>query len=262
LNRIDLAINSARNAGHGANSVLRIGVTESVPALSLRHGFSAFIEQRPEVSLNVKMMPGDVLTDALRSGELDAGLILFNNADRSDLTWRRIARSRLVLAVPSAWRFPNNQEVRLELLRDAPFVLSHPVSSPQIYASQIAWCDEAGFRPENVRYASSTLESRFLVACGLGVGFAYESNVGSSAGGIDFLPLMNHFHNNVIEFHLTWLADRQSRLVQDLLKCLIGNVHHSQIIRREHGFELEWKRLIPDPREDDSFKGVPNGRPA
>ena len=136
------------------------------------------------------------------------------------------------------------------MLRDAPFVLSHPVSSPQIYASQIAWCDEAGFRPENVRYASSTLESRFLVACGLGVGFAYESNVGSSAGGIVFLPLMNHFHNNVIEFYLNWLMDRQSRLVQDLLKCLIDNVHHSQVIHGEHGFELEWKRLSSKTRTE------------
>jgi len=190
------------------------------------------------------MMPADVLTDALRSGELDAGLILFNNTDRRDLTWRTVARSRLVLAVPSAWNFPHNQEVRLELLRDAPFVLCDPVSNPQIYAAQISWCDEAGFRPERVRYASSSLESRFLVACGLGVGFAYEGNLGSSRGGIDFLPIVNRLQNNVVEFHLTWLADRPSHLAHDFLKCLIENVHHPHINHHEHRFEREREKTI------------------
>jgi len=244
LDRIDVAINCARKAGHGAKSVLRIGVTESVPAPSLRHGVSAFIKQRPEVSMSVKMMPGNVLADALRSGELDAGLILFNNTDRRDLTWRTVARSRIVLAVPSAWKFPNDQEVRLELLRDAPFVLSNPETSPQVYAAHISWCDEAGFRPKNVRYASSSLEMRFLVSCGLGVGFAYESNLGSSWDGIDFLPIANYPQTDAVEFHLTWLADRPSPLVQDFLECLMQNVRHGHIVRRENGFGLEWKETV------------------
>lgn len=245
LDRVDLAVASARNAGHGANRVLRIGVTEAVPAKLLRHGFNAFVTQRPEVSLTVKMIPGDVLTDALRSGELDAGLILFNNADRRDLTWRTVAQSRLVLAVPSAWNFPKDQEVHLDSLRDAPFVLSDPVTSPQVYATQISWCDEAGFRPQNVRYASTSLESRFLVACGLGVGFAYESSLGPSRDGIDFLPIVNYLQNDVLEFHLTWLADRPSRLTQEFLRCLIENVPQTQIISCEHGFELDWKQATP-----------------
>jgi DNA-binding transcriptional LysR family regulator len=240
LDRIEVAVQRARRAGHGSPGLLRIGFTASAPSQPLRHGLIAFREMHPEVRLHIEMMKANEQADALRSGELDVGLFLFNNTDRRELTWRTIARSGFVMALPASWGFPKDQPIRLESLRDAPFILSHPDVAPQLHAAHMSCCDAAGFRPKIVRYVRDSIELRFLVACGLGVGFAYETSLNAPVDGIQFLPIADGPESLAVEFHIAWLADRPSRLVLDLIACMQETSREARIVPTDGSFGLEW----------------------
>jgi len=244
LNQIGVAFQRARSAGHGSPGLLRIGYVGAVLSQVFHRGIRKFHKIHPEVTLDLIMMSGSAQTDALRAGELDFGILRFDDHDRRNLTWKVIGRSRLILAVPADWALPPDQPVDLATLRDAPFIFAHPDAAPDVHAAHVASCDAAGFQPRNIRYVRESDELRFLVAAGFGAGFVYETTLLTQMDGVRFLPIANPPENLFVDFYLTWLPQHPPRLAQSFISCMTDETYVAWVMERDGGFALEWRHAI------------------
>lgn len=240
LNQIGVAVQRARSAGHGSPGLLRIGYVGAAHSQFFHRGIRKFRETHPEVTLDLIMMSGSSQVDALRAGELDFGILRFDDHDRQNLTWKIIGRARLILAAPADWALAPNQPIDLATLRDAPFIFAHPDIAPDVHAAHVACCDAAGFQPRIVRYVRESDELRFLVATGFGAGFVYETTLLTQMDGVRFLPIANPPENLFVDFYLTWLPQHPPRLAQSFIACMTQETYIASIVPRDEGFGLEW----------------------
>ncbi len=248
LDQLGLALRRSQMAGRGAPRTLRVGYMASMWMQTFHRGIRKFRLQHPEVILDLRMMASDEQANALRCGDIDVGLMNFNNCDRRELTWRIVGRERMILALPSDWPAEPGQPVELASLRDRPFVLADPDQAPEIHAAHIACCDSAGFQPNVVRYNRDGAELRFLIAAGVGAGFAFESALPMKFDGIHFAPMTPAAETLYVDSHVVWAPRRAPANTLDFIDCMTSETYAATVSSTGEGFALEWRRA--------SFEGV------
>ena len=242
LDQLGLALRRAQTSGHGAPRTLRVGYMATMWMQTFHRGIRKFRQRHPEVTLDLRMMGSQEQTNALRCGDIDIGLMSFDNCDRRELTWRIVGRERLILALPSDWPFPIGQAVDMASLRDRPFVLADPDQAPEIHAAHIACCDKAGFQPRVVRYNRDWAELRFLIAAGIGAGFAFESALPMKQDGIHFTPITPTPEAFYVDSHVVWSPRRTPATIRAFIDCMISETYAANVVRTDVGFGIEWTR--------------------
>jgi DNA-binding transcriptional LysR family regulator len=244
LDQLGLAFRRAQMAGHGSPQTLRVGFMASMWMQTFHRGIRKFRGLHPELALDLRMMRADEQANALRCGDIDLGLMNFNNCDRSDLTWRLVGRERYILAIPSDWPHVPGQAIDLASLRDRPFVLADPAIAPEIHAAHIACCDNAGFQPQVVRYNRDGSELRFLIAAGFGAGFAFESALLTQLDGIHFAPMKPSPETLFADSHVVWAPRRTPPSARDFIECMTSETYAASVIPQEDGFGIAWRRAV------------------
>lgn len=241
LDRVSLAVRRTVVAA-GGGRVLRVGYAAAAPDQPCCKGIGEFRRQLADMELDLVGMGAAEQTHALRSGALDVGLLQPINCFLHDLAWRTVGRTQFVLAVPADWPFPPDQPINLGALRDYPFVLSNPEFSPDIHASQVAYCQSAGFTPHVSRFGYGRAELMFLVAAGFGACFVFEPAIRIRMEGVRMMPIADPRPEVSVDFLVAWLAERQSPAVTRFIDCITAEAHQPLIVRRNGGFDLEWRR--------------------
>ncbi|NBH10930.1 LysR family transcriptional regulator [Amycolatopsis sp. SID8362] len=149
---------------------LRLGTIPTVTESFLPTAISAFRDRHPGVDLRIHSAQLSGLDHLLESREIE--LAITWDQDRPDGTGEAgrstelIFRDPNVLLVPSGHHLAGRPSVRMEELRQEPWIIR---TSPNVLALLQEACEAAGFDPIVTFEARSYQEAQAMVAVGMGI---------------------------------------------------------------------------------------------
>ena len=174
---------SARLAERGEWGVVRLGFVGSAAYRYLPSRLPAFIAAHPAVT--VELIEGTTagLSEMIRAGKVDAGVIRMPMDDVSGLRLIEVEKDDLVAVLPASHALARRTRIDLAALAEERFVMFSRTQVPGLSAAILDICREAGFTPRRAQEVTQAFTMVGLVGSGLGVAllpgvitrFAHES---------------------------------------------------------------------------------------
>ena len=112
-----------QRVARGEVGLLRIGFSSTLPLTKvLRDVVADHRRTHPDVALNLREMHSQLQFDGLRRGELDVGLVRYNERAPEGIRLQELRRDPLRLALPATHRFARRKSVAIAECRDEAFV--------------------------------------------------------------------------------------------------------------------------------------------
>jgi LysR family transcriptional regulator, transcription activator of glutamate synthase operon len=157
-----------------------LGTYQSFAEYTLPKLLGRFHAEHPHIEVALREGMADELLASLRSGSIDVFIGHLTDASSAfGLTHEPLYEDELVIAVAGRHPLAARTGVRLEELRDEPFVFFRPSSTTTHRLNQLARA--AGFEPRVAFESEDSITVRSLVAEGLGVAL-YPRALGNTPG--------------------------------------------------------------------------------
>lgn len=219
LARIEAVIDETRGVIRGQRSVLRIGYLASAARVYLNPALAALRRQHPEVKVKLlDLSPGEQIA-ALRSGELEVGLLGHAGAlVAREFFVRRLAMLPVLVALPDSHALANGATVALADLRGESFVGATEIDMPGYNDWMTQLCRKARFRPRIAHSADSLAHmlSTLVAEGAVGLLPAYSTQV--DIPGVVFRPLRDAIAK--VPFSVAWQRGTVPVAVRDFLNAL------------------------------------------
>lgn len=189
LDDVDAASAEAVRVAAGEIGRVVIGVVGSVTYAVLPTLARQLREDFPDIDFEFtsEMLTPDQV-NALREGTVDI-VLMRTPTPVGDLLLRVLLKEPLVVALPAGHALAARESLRLEDLRDEPFV-TYPAGHRSVLHDVVAGaCQRAGFRPRQVAQVAQTSTLLVFVAAGIGVAVLPESGRRLRLEGVEFVPL-------------------------------------------------------------------------
>ncbi len=179
-----------QRVARGEVGQLRIGFSSTLPLTKLlRDVVAAHRRTHPDVALHLREMHTTLQFDALRRGEMDVGLVRYNEHAPEGIRLEVLRRDPLRLVVPSAHRFARRKSVAIAECRDEAFI-GFPGSAGTGSAPVLKrLCAQAGFEPRIAQEAREATTQIGLVAAGLGIAVLPAPLEAVRIDGARYVPL-------------------------------------------------------------------------
>jgi len=179
-----------RRVERGEVGVLRIGFSSTLPLTRvLRDVVADHRRTHPDVALQLREMHTARQFDALRQGEMDVGLVRYNERAPDGLRLEVLRRDPLRLAVPAGHRFALRRSVAIAECRDEAFI-GFPGDAGTGTAPVLkSLCAQAGFEPRIAQEAREATTQIGLVAAGLGIAVLPAPLEVVQIEGVRYIPL-------------------------------------------------------------------------
>ena len=159
-----------QRVARGEVGLLRIGFSSTLPLTKvLRDVVADHRRNPPDVALNLREMHSQQQFDGLLRGELDVGLVRYNEDAPEGIRTRLLRRDPLRLVVPAAHRFARRRSVAIAECRDEAFVGFPGDAGTGTGPLLKRLCAQAGFDPRIAQEAREATTQIGLVAAGLGL---------------------------------------------------------------------------------------------
>jgi DNA-binding transcriptional LysR family regulator len=176
LQDVDAASQRARDVAQGKIGGLRVGFVDTAIYHSIvPRVFHEFRQRWPAVDLELIQQPSAAQGELLRAGSLDVGFVFHHPANLPPLAAQFITVDPIQLAVPTAHGLARRRQVRLNELKNEPFVWIPRALSPNFHDAIFAACARHGFTPHVVQEGNTDLTLLSLVAAGAGLTFCVAS---------------------------------------------------------------------------------------
>ena len=217
LAQADEAADAVRTLAHGVAGTLTLGFIDSaalgiVPPLLRR-----FTQAYPNVKLDVRELGTRSQLEALRSGELDVGIVRGPVWD-AELQGTRIATETLLVALPAQHALANAPVVAMRALRDEGFISYPAERGAGLYEEMLRLCHDAGFDPRIAQEANEIYTICGMVAGGLGVAIVPESVTAIALAGIVYRPTDDRRAH--LERWAVWRETAPSALVRAFVETI------------------------------------------
>ena len=171
LERVDRGLEDMREMVSGRRGRVRIGFTAAASLLPFfPKVISNFRKAFPEVEVRLRDLSSAGQVAALRDREIDIGFIRGHNAHApSDLSFTRLLRDPLVVAMRDDHPFSGRPVLAIGDLRDQPLIFYPPGSGIGLYDQVMQACAKNGFSPYVVQEAQDASTLIGLAATGLGI---------------------------------------------------------------------------------------------
>lgn len=158
-----------------------VGTYQSFAEYTLPKLLGRFHAEYPGIEVALREGMADALLAALRGGTVDVFVGHSDDASIAVAGFRSepLYEDELVIAVAARHRLAGRSSVRIDELRDEPFVIFRPGSAMTHRLNQLA--REAGFEPRVAFESEDSFTVRSLVAEGLGVAL-YARTLGNTPG--------------------------------------------------------------------------------
>ena len=154
----------------GETGLLRIGFSSTLPLTKvLRDVVAEHRRTHPDVALNLREMHSAMQFESLRRGELDVGLVRYNEHAPEGIRLTLLRRDPLRLVVPSTHRFAKRRSVRIADCRDEAFIGFPGDAGTGTGPLLKRLCAQEGFEPRIAQEAREATTQIGLVAAGLGI---------------------------------------------------------------------------------------------
>jgi DNA-binding transcriptional LysR family regulator len=192
----------------GASGRLALGFVGS-----LAHGVLPLLvrelrQRTPEIEIALREANTSQQIDLLRLGLLDAGLVR-PPIQAEGIEIEVVGHEPLRAVLPEDHPLAGAPSIRLEALRDEPFVLFPRAIGPGLYDQIVGLCRAAGFSPNVVYESSATATMVAMVEAGVGVCVLPASHTGT--GSARFVPLAGGTFET--EIALAWAGGSESPVV-------------------------------------------------
>jgi LysR family transcriptional regulator, transcription activator of glutamate synthase operon len=168
LSDLDAAAEEMRAYAGGVRGRVVLGTYQSFSEYILPKLLGRFHAAYPGIEVAVREGMADALLGGLRSGAIDAFVgDLADAALAAGFRTESLYEDELVIAVAARHPLASRSSVRIDELRDEPFVIFRPGSASTHRLNQLA--RDAGFQPRVAFESEDSLTVRSLVAEGLGV---------------------------------------------------------------------------------------------
>ncbi len=196
-----------------------------------------FQSRYPNVNLNLREATTDLQIDALRSGEIDIGIVLAPLTDPS-LQFRPLFQEELVAVLPASDnenRGPSHAKaISVRELAEQPFVMFPRHSAPGLYDAIVDTCDRAGFAPRVAQEAIQMQTIISLVSVGMGVALVPASLTNLGRTGVIYRPLKEK--SPLVTTGLAWKNSNSSPTLHaflDLVKQMKLPPKWQSLLRRK-----------------------------
>jgi DNA-binding transcriptional LysR family regulator len=171
LTQFDTVLDATRRAARGETGRLAIGVPPSVMLSGLPAVIRRYRERYPAVSFTLREMATSAIESATASGEVDLGF-LREAATVPPLVSKILYTEPVLTVLPKSHRLAGRAAIKLNTLRDEPFVFFPRRLGPAFHDRLISLCVSAGFTPKIVEEATQWQTVISLVEAGMGVTLA------------------------------------------------------------------------------------------
>ena len=159
-----------QRVARGEVGLLRIGFSSTLPLTKLlRDVVADHRRTHPDVALNLREMHSQQQFDGLLRGELDVGLVRYNESAPEGIRLVVLRRDPLRLVVPASHRFARRKSVAIAECRDEPFIGFPGDAGTGTGPLLKRLCAQAGFEPRIAQEAREATTQIGLVAAGLGI---------------------------------------------------------------------------------------------
>jgi DNA-binding transcriptional LysR family regulator len=188
LSQFEHALDTTRRTARGETGHLTIGVPPSVMLSDLPVVIRRFRERYPNVGFALREMSTSAIEDAVRSGEIDLGMLRETKSARPLIS--EVIFTEAVLAVlPRSHKLAKRGPMNPGALRNEPFVLFPRRLGPALHDRLTGFCARAGFTPNVVQEATQWQTVISLVEAGMGVSLAPECVRKFRWRGVVYRPL-------------------------------------------------------------------------
>lgn len=224
LHEVEQATRMTKDVGGGLVGRLAIGFIPSASNAVLPPILREFKARYPDVTLHLQEMRPDEIVNKLHDRRIDAGMFYLPFEDPS-LHMRPVASDALVLAVPAEHPLAERERVRLEEVRDEPFILpARHGSMPGLYTIVVQACERAGFTPHVVQRDVWLMQTIVgLVAGGMGVSVVPASVRRLQRAGASFLSLSDVSER--AETAVAWRRGDTPPVLGSFLDIVTAQVH-------------------------------------
>ena len=211
---LDRAVESARRAGAGETGLVRVGFVGSAVYPVVPDVVRAFRAARPDVEVRLRELPTTAQVTALATGALDVGFARLP-LDVPELAVERVARERVVAALPEGHPLTARREVGLEELAREPLIMFPRAQAPRFFDHLLASVAATGVVPRVVQEAPEMQTIIGLVASGLGVSLVPASVSALALGGVVYRQVAHSPH---AELAVVWRRDLEDPAVAAFLE--------------------------------------------
>ena len=179
-----------QRVARGEVGLLRIGFSSTLPLTKvLRDVVADHRRTHPDVALNLREMHSQLQFDSLRRGELDVGLVRYNERAPEGIRLRLLRRDPLRLVVPAGHRFAHRKSVSIADCRDEAFIGFPGDAGTGTGPLLKRLAAQAGFEPRIAQEAREATTQIGLVAAGLGIAVLPAPLEAVRIEGVHYVPL-------------------------------------------------------------------------
>ncbi|MDW3686838.1 LysR family transcriptional regulator [Cupriavidus sp. CV2] len=219
LLQLEQARDRAHRIAQGQTGTFTLGIMPSYLASPVTLAILAhFREQNPEILLSIEPLLSLQQAQAIRSEELDGGIMAWRTPDDASLSGIALYREHFVLAVPAQHFAPAKRARRLADIAGERFVWFNREKSSAQHSLLMAACAKAGFTPQIVQIGTDTPTILGLVAAGMGCALVPASSQLHAPPTIAFIALADLTDGIDIEF--VYSASRRSPRVQRFIESV------------------------------------------
>ena len=180
----------------------------------------AFRSDFPGIELKLQEATTAEQIEAVRVGDADVGFMRRPRVSVPHLTFKRIARERILIALPNTHSEARKATVALTRLAEEGFIATPRAEGAGFYDQLISLCRQAGFSPRIVQEARQMHTVVSLVAGGLGVALVPSTLAQARRKGVTFRPIAVDAPQDLkhIDLVMGWDATRTSPARDSFLK--------------------------------------------
>jgi len=189
LQQAEQAIILAQQTGRGEIGKFAVGFTGPALNTVLPKVVRRFKEKHPQIELTLERLQTNEQVEALRSQQIQAGLLHPPIADDS-LSLNVIHREGLVAVLPDSHRLARSKHISISKLAHEPFIFYPRHIGPVLYDRILSLCQQAGFSPKIVQEVAPQQTILGLVAAEVGISLLHASAASVAPVGVVLRPIV------------------------------------------------------------------------
>lgn len=211
------AVTEARRADRGEIGSLRIGFAANAAHEVLPEVVRRYREGFPHVRLGLQELASGEQVEALRERRIDVGF-LSQDVPADEFQTRHILRDHMLVALPDGHRLAAGEVVRLEDLREEPWLVFPRQNSPAVFDLIAGAFDRVGGRPVVAQEARQTATLVSFVSAGMGFCFVSGFNREIPRRGVSYVPVDDPSLH--LDLRVAWRTDSASAVLGGFLSVV------------------------------------------